>query len=519
MVRVDIKKSEILAPAGKMESLEAAVKAGCDAVYLGGDRGGARAYAGNFSAEELISAIRHCHFYGVKVYMTVNTLFKNEELNGLADYIRPFYFEGLDAVLVQDMGVFKLLKETFPDLPLHASTQTSITTPEGAGFFKNIGFSRIVPARELSLSQIKTIKESVDIEIETFVHGAMCFAYSGRCLMSSFFGGRSGNRGRCAQPCRKIYEIEDSDTKEYMMSLKDMQTLGILPELIEAGIDSFKIEGRMKNPSYVAATVSAYKEARDRYLENGKRYSDWSKAERSEYSTFIDRSVIRLKDIYNRGGFSTGYYHRHNGYNMIASERPNHAGVHVGVIEKVKAPDLTIKLRENVSPGDVLEIRNSSASGKNDVEITCNVKGSKGKTIKLKGKEFRKITPGASVYRTRNNALLKEIEETILKPEKTISAKAEVSAKEGEPLLIKIYNDQVKVELEGDIVERASRRPVTEADILQKMSRTGGSGVRLDICCEVDEDIFIPASKLNDLRREAVEKFKEAVEGQYRRNI
>ena len=314
-------RPEILAPAGTPAALLAAIRAGADAIYLGGSLFSARAFAGNFNQEELLKAIEDCHLFDVKLYMTVNTLMKEKEMSGLVSYMKPFYQAGLDGVIVQDVGCAKVLQEAFPDLALHASTQMSISSAYGAALLKAQGFKRVVPARELSLAELKEIKEESGIEIETFVHGAMCFSYSGKCLLSSFAGGRSGNRGRCAQPCRKCYDLLDVGAQEYAMSMKDMCTLRILPDLIEAGIDSFKIEGRMKNPVYVASTVNAYKKARDYYLESvaGGTF------DRKKYEDFIRPLEKELADIYNRGGFSEGYYYTEKGPEMMANERANTA--------------------------------------------------------------------------------------------------------------------------------------------------------------------------------------------------
>ena len=242
-----MKKVELLAPAGNYEALTGALMAGADAVYLGGNAFGARAYADNFSKEEICEGIRYAHILGKKIYLTVNTLVKEREFPSLYDFLLPFYENGLDGVIIQDMGVFTFIREHFPGLELHASTQMTITGAYGASLLKKEGACRIVPARELSLKEIIEIKNKVDIEIETFVHGAMCYCYSGQCLFSSILGGRSGNRGRCAQPCRLPYRV-DGGPEEYPLSMKDMCTIELLPELIEAGIDSFKIEGRMKKP-------------------------------------------------------------------------------------------------------------------------------------------------------------------------------------------------------------------------------------------------------------------------------
>ena len=243
-----MKKVELLAPAGCFESFKGAIHAGADAVYIGGRKYGARAYADNFTEEEVCLAIRYAHLFGRKLYLTVNTLVKEDELKELPAYLRPFYEEGLDGVIVQDLGVFSLLRECFPGLPLHGSTQMTVTGPGGAAFLQSLGASRVVPARELSLKELEEIR-ATGIEVEAFVHGSMCYCYSGQCLFSSMLGGRSGNRGRCAQPCRLPYEIVGQKGRgiQYPLSLKDLCTLSFLPELIQAGIDSFKIEGRNRN--------------------------------------------------------------------------------------------------------------------------------------------------------------------------------------------------------------------------------------------------------------------------------
>ena len=263
-----MKKPEILAPAGSMEAVKAAVYAGADAVYLGGSRFGARAYADNFEEAGLIAAIEYAHLYGVKVYLAVNTLFRNEEIRELYTYLLPYYEAGLDAVIVQDLGVLSCIHALFPDLPIHASTQMTITMPYAYSLLKDYGVTRIVPARDLSMEEIGDLKKTDPApEVEVFVQGALCYCYSGQCLMSSLAGGRSGNRGRCAQPCRKLYEttVEFKDYKGYYLSPKDMCTIDILGDLIDIGIDSFKIEGRMKSPEYAAGVVAVYRDFIDRY--------------------------------------------------------------------------------------------------------------------------------------------------------------------------------------------------------------------------------------------------------------
>ncbi len=312
------RKVEILAPAGSYESMTAAVCAGADAVYVGGTRFGARAYANNLDEEAMLRAIDYVHLHRCRLYMTVNTLMKEEETEGLFDYLEPCYRQGLDAAIVQDMGAFSYLKEYFPDLHLHASTQMTITGVYGAALLKKLGASRVVTARELSLEEIGRIRDEVDIEIESFVHGALCYCYSGQCLMSSLIGGRSGNRGRCAQTCRLPYEVRqggktlNKKDEKYVLSLKDLCTLDILPDILEAGVTSLKIEGRMKSPRYTAGVVSVYRKYVDLYLKEGRGGYRVDEA---------DRRI--LLDLFDRGGFSDGYYREHNGRHMVAlKEKP-----------------------------------------------------------------------------------------------------------------------------------------------------------------------------------------------------
>ena len=314
------KRAELLAPAGSFASLKAAVAAGADAVYMGGARFGARAYAQNADQDEMIAAIEYAHLHGCRLYMTVNTLFKDNELGELYEYLLPYYKAGLDGVIVQDLGALSFIREHFPGIELHASTQMTITSVYGAKELKRLGCCRVVPAREVSLEEIRRIYDETGMDIETFVHGALCYCYSGQCLMSSLIGGRSGNRGRCAQPCRlpyRVYEQENGtavnkEDQKCVLSMKDLCTLDILPQILEAGVFSLKIEGRMKSPRYTAGVVRIYRKYLDRYLEYG-----------SEGYYVEPEDKKELLDLFDRGGFTSGYYTRHNGRDMIAlKEKP-----------------------------------------------------------------------------------------------------------------------------------------------------------------------------------------------------
>ena len=315
-----MRKTELLAPAGSLESLKAAVNAGTDAVYIGGTRFGARAYANNLTEEDMKWAIDYAHLHGVSLYMTINTLLKEKELEeDLYDYVKPYYEQGLDAVIVQDFGVLKALSEWFPDLPLHVSTQMTVTGAEGFEFLKDFpNVTRIVTSRELSLEELQNIRNTTEFEIESFIHGALCYCYSGQCLFSSVIGGRSGNRGRCAQPCRLPYDVLDNGKcisgkdEKYILSPKDMNTLEILPQLLDMGIDSLKIEGRMKRPEYTAGVVSIYRKYIDRYMESdGKNVK-------------IEKKDIQdLEELFRKRGYSKGFYVQHNGRNMMALSAPS----------------------------------------------------------------------------------------------------------------------------------------------------------------------------------------------------
>lgn len=334
------RKVELLAPAGNFACFQAAINGGADAVYLGGEQYGARAYAGNFSSEEIIKALRTAHLFGRRIYLTVNTLVKESEFGSLIPYVRPLYDAGLDGVIVQDIGVLKCLQESFPGLELHASTQMAITGVYGAAYLKKLGVCRIVPARELSLDEIRDIRERTGLEVECFIHGAMCYAYSGQCLFSSILGGRSGNRGRCAGPCRLPY-ADRKNRVQYPLSLKDMYTLPMLPELIQAGIDSFKIEGRMKSPEYVAGVTAVYRKYIDLYLEEPEKVYEVDQK---------DEQAIR--QLYIRSDICNGYYQRHNDRSMVTLKEPGYSG---------NAPDVLRDIQERfISQNKLLPVAGSA---------------------------------------------------------------------------------------------------------------------------------------------------------------
>lgn len=337
---------ELLAPAGNTEGFYGAIHAGADAVYLGGSRFGARAFAENFTTEELLACIRYGHILGRRIYLTVNTLLKEQELCELYDYLAPFCEAGLDGVIVQDLGVLRFIKEHFPTMELHASTQMTLCSSYGARLLEELGASRIVPARELSLEELRSIKKDTDIELETFIHGAMCYCYSGQCLFSSILGGRSGNRGRCAQPCRLPYSVSRPGRKTgavcYPLSLKDMCTIEHIPQLIEAGIDSFKIEGRMKKPEYTAGVTAIYRKYIDSYYEKREYYGK----EEAEQGFSVKPSDHKaLSSLYIRSEIQDGYYFRHSGREMVTVASPAYSGSDNKLLEDIRKAYLEEPLR------------------------------------------------------------------------------------------------------------------------------------------------------------------------------
>lgn len=337
---------ELLAPAGNVEAFIGAIHAGADAVYLGGNRFGARAYAENFTEEELTWCIRYAHLFGRKVYLTVNTLVKECEFDGIFDFIKPYYAAGLDGVIVQDIGVLSFLRDNFPELEIHASTQMTISSVYGAGFVKRLGVSRVVPARELSLDEIKYIHEKTGLEIESFIHGAMCYCYSGQCLFSSILGGRSGNRGRCAQPCRLPYDVNVNGRKSktcYPLSLKDMCTIEYLPDLIEAGIYSFKIEGRMKKPEYAAGVTAIYRKYIDMYLSDRDSFRTHSRK-----WSILSEDLDKLSKIYIRSEIQSGYYYKHNGSDMVTLDSPSYSGSDEELLRRIRAHYIDNNMKHSV---------------------------------------------------------------------------------------------------------------------------------------------------------------------------
>lgn len=496
------KKVEILSPAGSYESLKAAIAAGADAVYIGGSRFGARAFADNLQEDKLLEAIDYVHLHGRKIYLTVNTLLKEKELQEeLYEYLLPYYKHGLDAVIVQDIGVLQFVKEHFPDLPIHASTQMTITNVLGAKMLEELGVERVVTARELQIDEVAEINRQTNVEIESFVHGALCYCYSGQCLYSSLLGGRSGNRGQCAQPCRLPYKVGHNKETQYIMSLKDMCTLEYIPELVEAGIYSFKIEGRMKKPEYVALVTAMYRKYVDLYLEKGKNGFCVDPKDRE-----------MLMDIYNRGGSHGGYYHMKNGREMLSLTRPNHAGVPALRILRSSGKNVSVKALVDIHKGDVIELpdgENYTFSG--DFKVGQNVN-----VITHKKQDFQK---NAILNRTRNEQLITEIHENIIKRDvkEQINGKLILSSTDFAKMNVS-YGDII-VELKGDVAQEAINQPMDAARIEKQMRKTGNTPFRFEtLDIELHGNLFIPMQSLNELRRKALVELERRIVNAYRRD-
>lgn len=536
---------EILAPAGSMEAVKAAVFAGADAVYVGGSAFGARAFADNFDKDELLAAIAYVHRQRKRIYLTVNTLVKEQEFEALYEFLAPFYAAGLDAAIVQDVGVVRFLAKHFPSLPLHASTQMTLTCANGAEIFSGYPVTRIVPARELSLKEIKGLCEKSRLEVEIFVHGAYCYCYSGQCLMSSMIGGRSGNRGRCAQPCRMEYKTEDGEAG-YFLSPKDLCGLSLLPELIETGAASFKIEGRMKRPEYVAAVAAAYKEGVADYFRLGKEgYTQ----RLNETPDFLENKITELADVYNRGGFTTGCFLRKNGPELLSVRRPGHFGVEVGRVVADSAGTAEFVLTKAVSKQDVLEFRRGSGArdGMAYYTFTLGAGARAGEILTMRMLPGLKAKKGDFVYRMKNAALLEKINEKYIREKKT-AVEGIFTAKSGEVCALTLRVGAIKrltpwkehgsaegedvftqaeinkwdlwmqretlvpavVQVDGFLCEKAEKFPATEESVKKQICKTGNEKFFFEsLLVALADDVFLPNGKLNELRRTAFARLEE----------
>lgn len=512
---------EILAPAGSMECLKAAIAAGADAIYTGGALFGARAYAHNLTEEELLEAIDYVHLHGRRLYLTVNTLIKDREMEKqMYDYLLPYYRQGLDAVIVQDIGLFRFIRKHFPDLPIHASTQMTLTGVDGAKFLEKEGAQRIVTSRELSMAEVKKIADETELEIESFVHGALCYCYSGQCLFSSFIGGRSGNRGQCAQPCRLLYRTPEAKRPQYLLSLKDICTLELIPEMIESGIYSFKIEGRMKKPEYVAAVAFQYRKYADLYL----KYYEECPAEEDPAAYAMKKYRVReedrqmLLDLYNRGGFHTGYYHTQNGREMISLNRPNHAGVPAVKVLAKKGRNVTAKALTDLYPQDIIELPMRKGREKAD-NYTCKDAVRKGMNVQIPVFADTPFKRDEIWMRTRNSTLIDTLREEFVngKIKERICGTFRLYPQEKATLTVKCRDAEITVA--GEKAQEALSQPMSRERIEKQLRKTGNTEFEFSFLkAEIGEKVFLPMQSLNELRREALETLEKVICEKYRRS-
>ena len=486
-------KMELLAPAGSLEAMIAAVEAGANAVYLGGKQFGARHYASNFSLEELKEVVDYCHLRSVAVYVTVNTLVFDEELEALKSYLHELEAIQIDAIIVQDLAVAQIARQVAPKLDLHGSTQMSIHNAKGAQALKEFGFTRVVLARELSLKEIEMICNQVDIEIEVFVHGALCIAYSGQCLLSSMIGGRSGNRGKCAQPCRLPYQLEkdgevlDVSFGSYLLSPRDLNFIEYLPELTNSGVVSLKIEGRMKSPEYVGTVISEYRNALDQVIP-------------------IKSAEKNLEKIFHRG-YSQGYLNGPLGREMMSSHRPNNWGEEIG---KVKNNNNTVffEFSQMVYPGDRLEAQwgiNSSVIV--DFKIEAPIEG------EVSFNRSYSIPDGAKLFRVLDIRQLEKSKRFFVNAEDNkIALNLLVSGAIGEPLAVNFKDsDGNEVQIQGEFVAQMPEKHALSIETLEKqLGRLGGTPFWLnEVSFDPSTPIMIPVSELNHIRRQGIEKLSE----------
>ena len=504
---------ELLAPAGSREAFLAAVENGANAVYLAGDMFGARAYASNFDRDALREVTEYAHRRQVRINVTVNTIVDDEELPALRDYLRFLDEIGVDAILVQDLGVARLARETVPNLPLHASTQMTVHSLEGVLALQELGFTRVVLAREMSMAEIREICQKADVEIEVFMHGALCVCYSGQCLMSSMIGGRSGNRGRCAQSCRLPYTLVDASGNdalgdkagEYLLSPRDFNTIDAIPDLLEAGVASLKIEGRMKKPEYVAVVVRTYREAIDRcYAQGAKNYA----------STETERD--HLAQIFNRD-FTTAYLYGKPGKAMMSDRRPNNRGLLAGRVTEYNRDlrQVSVKLARPLAEGDQIVFW-VKVGGRVTATI-ADMTSKNGKAVKqaAAGETVTfsisgTVHPHDRVFKVYDAKLMQEARESYTAAEaaRRTPVDAVVTADVGSPLVITYLDDDGHVASAATnfIGETARKRPLSRESVEKQIARLGGTPFELrHLDCELGENVMVPVSEINDARRRAVE--------------
>jgi len=497
-----MKKPELLSPAGNMECLKAAIEAGCDAVYLGGYKFGARTFAGNFTNEEMIEAINYAHLYGVKIYVTVNTIIYENEVEEFMEYVDFLYKINVDALIIQDIGMFDLIRKIYPNFELHASTQMHLHNIEGIKLLDKLGVNRCVIARETDFNTIKNIKENIDMPLEVFVHGALCISYSGQCLMSSLIGGRSGNRGSCAGSCRLRYDFINNNKKlnkdDYILSTKDLNSLENIGKLIDIGVDSFKLEGRMKSPAYVYTVTKLYRRAIDSYLETGKVFID-------------NKELNNLRKIFNRK-FTKGFLFDEDNNNFINPYRPNHLGIEIGKVIDVKGNNAIVKLSDTLSINDGIRFVGKKDTGliltsmfKNGKKIDTAYKND---IVSIKTKEEVKIN--SIVLKTTDYNLNKEIENNIKNQTRKVLINGEINLYIDKPVVLILNDGLNEITVKGNIVQKSITSPMSKEKIEEQLNKLGSTIYKFnDLKINMDENIFISIKELNELRREAINLLNE----------
>lgn len=488
------KKVELLAPAGGMRQVIAAVENGADAVYMGGSSFNARIGADNFTDEKMREAIEYAHLRNVKVYITMNTLYTDEEVLEAAECAGRYYAMGADALIIQDLGFGEYVRNLYPDFELHLSTQATVCDRRGVKKASELGYSRVVPARELTLDEIRDIC-STDTEIEVFVHGALCMCYSGQCQLSRRIGGRSGNRGLCAQPCRLSYALDGKEG--YHLSTKDLCQLERIPDLIDAGVASFKIEGRMKSPEYVSVVVSIYRKYIDMYYENG-------------YMEVSEEDMNALTQVFSRSGFTNGYIDGYPKKMLLSGSIPKHSGIYIG--KALSSPDsfgvLDVRLEGSLEMGDGVEIRGKNTAG-NVVTFIKEKKNGITSIGDIKG-DVRK---GDSVYRTSSISQLKEARKTFEEGRfiRKTPVSMEFQAEIGKQPVLKISEGDSQLSVSGDFVcERAERRSLDQAAVKKQLSKLGATPYEIDeIHVSLEEGLALPVSVINAMRRDACDALSE----------
>lgn len=501
-------KIELLSPVGDFECLVAAVQNGADAVYFGADKFNARINGINFSNEELKKAITYAKLRNVKTYLTLNILIKNDEFKEAIELVEYAYECGIDALIVQDLGLARFIIKNYPDLEVHASTQMTVHNVEGVKELKKLGFKRVVLSRELNLDEIKDIYNQTKEDLEVFVHGALCISYSGQCLMSSIIGQRSGNRGKCAGTCRLPYELINKKEnkivdKGYLLSSKDVCTLDILPELLKTGVMSLKIEGRMKTPEYVGVVTSIYRKYIDLALSKDKYIVD-------------ENDKKELMQVFNRGGFSTGYLKGKLGKNMMYTKRPNHIGIVLGIVisYNLNKGYVKIKLKENMELGDSIKINESSCKSSELMKNNNNIKTAKTGEIVTIGRIKGNIKAGDIVYKTVSVSLENKINQTLTKDVRKRKVFCKVEIETGKEAKIDILDLQTQISSNviGNIVEKGQTQVANEERIKAQINKMGGTVFELEsMVVNLSKDAYISIKELNELRRKALGELEQKI--------